>query len=139
MSDQALSSVIEFSIDLNDQEAPEPLPAGKYTGTIRNAEVKESQRGTHYCAVSFHIGADQFPADYKDGGDDGITLVYRRVGLEDNPQARYGCKRFMEAIGAPLSKKFDVSEWVGLEAALEVELDTYENVTRAVVARVHPA
>jgi hypothetical protein len=134
-----LSSVIEFSIDLSKQEAPEPLPAGKYTGVIRNAEVKESARGTMYCAVSFHIGADQYPADFKDGSDDGLTIVYRRIGLEDNPQARYGTKRFIESIGAPLSKKIDVSGWVGMEAALEVEHDTYEGVTRAVVNRVHAA
>jgi hypothetical protein len=136
---EQLSSIVEFSINLKNQEAPEPLPVGKYTGVIRNAEVRESQRGTMYCAVSFHIGAEQYPADYKDGSDDGTTIIYRRVGLEDNPQARYGTKRFMEAIGSPLSKKFDVSEWVGLEAALEIGHDTFEGVTRAVVDRVHPA
>lgn len=136
---EEMSSIVEFSIDLNKQEAPEPLPSGKYTGVIRNAEVKESQRGTLYAAVSFHIGADQYPPDFKDGSDEGITLVYRRVGLEDNPQSRYGAKRFIEAIGAPLSKKIDVSEWVGMEAALDVEHDTYEGVTRAVISRVHPA
>jgi hypothetical protein len=134
-----LSSIVEFSVDLNKQEAPEPLPAGKYTGVIRQAEVKESQRGTMYGAISFHISADQYPADFKDGSDDGLTLVYRRVGLEDNPQARYGTKRFIEAIGAPLSKKIDVNDWVGMEAALEVKHDTYEGVTRAVVDRVHAA
>jgi len=136
---EELSSIIEFSIDLSKQEAPEPLPPGSYTGVIRKAEVKESQRGTMYGAVSFHIGADQFPADFKDGPDDGLTLVYRRVGLEDTPQARYGTKRFIEAIGAPLSKKIDVNEWVGMEAALDVVLDTYEGVTRATIDRVRAA
>jgi len=134
---EEMSSIVEFSIDLNKQEAPEPLPVGTYTGVIRNAEVKESQRGTIYAAVAFHIGADQFPADYKDGGDDGITLVYRRCGLEDNPQARYGAKRFIEAIGAPLSKKVDVTEWVGMEASLEVGHDEYEGVIRAAIDRVN--
>ena len=136
---EELSSIVTFSVDLNKQEAPEPLPPGAYVGVIRKAEVKESQRGTMYGAVSFHIGSDQFPADFKDGPDDGLTLIYRRVGLEDNPQARYGTKRFIEAIGAPLSKAVDVSEWVGMEAALEVEHDTYEGVTRAVINRVHAA
>ena len=136
---EELASIVEFSVDLKNQDAPEPLPAGSYTGVVRNAEVKESQRGTRYAAVSFHISEDQFPADYKDGSDDGLTLIYRRVGLEDNPQARYGTKRFIEAIGAPLSKSVDVSEWVGMEAALEVVHDTYEGVTRAVINRVHAA
>lgn len=136
---EALSSIVEFSVNLKDQEQPEPLPAGKYSGVIRDAEVKESQRGTMYAAVSFHIGADQFPADYKDGSDDGLTIVFRRVGLEDNPQARFGTKRFLEAIGAPLAKKIDVTEWVGMEAALEVGHDTYEGITRPVIERVHAA
>jgi len=139
MADDALDSIVEYSVDLKNQEAPEPLPAGRYNGVIRNAEKKESQRGTMYAAVAFHVGADQFPADYKDGSDDGMTLVYRRVGLEDNPQARYGTKRFIESIGAPLGKKIDVSEWIGMEASLEVGHDTYEGVTRAVIERVHAA
>ena len=92
-----------------------------------------------YCAVSFHIGSDQYPADFKDGSDDGLTIVYRRVGLEDNPQSRFGTKRFIESIGAPLSKKINVSDWIGMEAALEVKHDTFEGITRAVVDRVHAA
>ena len=134
---EELSSIVEFSVDLNDQEAPDPLPAGKYTGVIRKAEVRESQRGTRYGAVSFHIGADQYPADFTDGSEDGLTLIYRRVGLEDNPQSRFGTKRFIESIGAPLSKKVDVNEWVGMEAALDVSHDTYEGVTRAIIDRVN--
>jgi len=134
-----LSSIIEFSVDLAKQEAPEPLPAGEYRGVIRKAEVKESQRGTMYCAVSFHISADQYPADFDDGADDGLTLIFRRVGLEDNPQSRFGTRRFCESIGAPLAKKIDVNEWVGMEASLDVVLDTYEGVQRATIDRVRAA
>ena len=108
-------------------------------GTIRRAEVKESQRGTMYGAISFHIGADQFPADFTDGTEDGLTLIYRKVGLEDNPLSRFGAKRFMIAIGAQLSKKIDVADWVGMEAALDVTHETYEGVTRAVIDRVRAA
>lgn len=135
MADE-LSSIVEFSVDLNDQEAPDPLPAGPYTGTIRKAERRESQRGTMYGAVSFFINADQYPADFTDGPDEGLTIVYRRVGLEDNPQSRYGCRRFLEAIGAPLAKKIDVNDWVGMEAALDVSNETFEGVTRPVIDRV---
>ena len=78
---EQLSSIVEFSINLKNQEAPEPLPVGKYTGVIRNAEVRESQRGTMYCAVSFHIGAEQYPADYKDGSDD--CLLYTSPSPRD--------------------------------------------------------
>jgi hypothetical protein len=134
-----IDSIVEFSVNLKDQEQPEPLPTGKYVGVIRAAEVKESQRGTKYGAISFHVGSDQFPPDYTDGNEEGLTIVYRRVGLEDNPQARFGTKRFMEAIGAPLAKKIDVSEWIGMEAELEVSHETYEGVTRANIQRVNAA
>tara|TARA_Y100000296_G_scaffold82229_1_gene111033 strand:+ start:1278 stop:1694 length:417 start_codon:yes stop_codon:yes gene_type:complete len=134
---EELPSVVEFSINLKDQSEPDPLPSGRYTGTIRKAEIKESQRGTMYAAVSFHISPDQYPADFQDGSPDGLTLIYRRVGLEDNPQSRFGTKRFIESIGAPLAKKIDVVEWIGMEAALEVTHETYEGVNRAVINRVH--
>ncbi len=135
MADE-LSSIVEFSVDLNDVEAPDPLPVGEYKGVIRGAEVRISQRDTRYCAVTFHIDPAQYPADYQDGNPDGAVLIYRRVSLEDNPQARYGTRRFIEAIGAPLGKQIDVSEWAGMEAALEIGHEKYEGVERAVIQRV---
>ena len=136
MPEEALSSITEYSINLKDQEAPEPLPVGEYVGVIRAAERRESQRSTMYAAVSCFIDSAQFPPDYTDGNPEGTTITYRRVGLEDNPQARYGTKRFLESIGAPLGKKIDCHEWVGLEAALEITHETYEGVKRAVINRV---
>lgn len=138
MSDE-LDSIVEFTTSIKDQEQPDPLPTGKYTGTIRDVEVKMSQRDTKYAAVAFFIGSDQYPADWKDGNPDGLTLIYRRVGLEDNANSRFGLKRFLESIGAPMSKKIDTGEWVGMEALLDVEHDTYEDVTRANVVRVSEA
>jgi hypothetical protein len=135
MSDE-LSSIIEFSTDLTKAEAPEPLPAGEYEAVIRSAEVRISQKDTRYAEVRFNISPDQYPADYKDGNPDGATIIYRRVSLEDNPQARWGTKRFIEAIGAPLGKKVNVSDWIGSDAVIEVSHETYEGVNRAVVNRV---
>jgi len=135
MADE-LSSVVEFSVDLNKAEAPDPLPKGEYEAIIRATEVRISQRETRYAAVTFNISADQYPADYTDGGPDGATITFRRVSLEDNPQARYGTRRFIEAIGAPLGKKIDVSEWLGMEALVEVDHERYEGVNRAVISRV---
>ena len=134
-----LDSIVEFSVNLKDQDQPDPLPVGKYSGVIRGAEVKMSQRDTKYAAVSFHISPDQFPADWEDGNPDGQVLVYRRVGLEDNANSRFGTKRFIESIGAPLSKKIDVNEWGGLEAVLEVKHSTWEGTTRAEIDRVSAA
>ena len=131
-----LPSVIEFSVDLGKQDEPEPLPTGEYTGTIRSAIQKVSQKNTRYGEVAFFVDSDQYPADYDEGNPDGMTLYYRRISLEDNPQARYGTRRFCEAIGAPLGKKIDLSEWIGCEALLEVVHDTYEASRSANISRV---
>lgn len=131
-----LPSIVEFSTNLKDQDQPDPLPVGEYTAVIVAAEQRESQRGTRYGAVSFQISPEQYPADYTDGNPDGTTLIYRRVGLEDTPQARYGTRLFCEAIGAPLAKKIDLSEWIGCEASVEVVHETYEDINRAVISRV---
>ncbi len=134
---EELGSIIEFSVDIGKAEAPEPLPAGTYIGTIREAVQKISQRDTRYVAVAFFISPDQYPPDYTDGNPDGTTLTYRRVSVEDNPQAHYRTRKFCEAIGATASKKLDLTEWVGLEGALEVVHEKYEGEDRANINRVN--
>lgn len=134
------TSIVEFSEDIGDAEAPEPLPAGEYPATIRGAEVKTSQRGTLYAAVTFVVSPDEFPADYPvENAPDGKVIVYRRCSMEDNPQARYMLRNFIEAIGATASKKIDVNEWMGLSANIQVENEEYEGVMREQIVRVNAA
>ena len=136
MSDTELPSIVEFSSDLSKAEAPEPLPVGEYEANITAAEIKTSQKGTRYAEIRWNVSPDQYPADYGDGSPDGTNLIYRRVSLEDNPQARWFTKQFIDAIGAPLGKKIDVNTWVGMDAVVEVDHETYEGVNRAIVKRV---
>jgi hypothetical protein len=139
MNDETMS-IIEFSEDISAAEAPEPLPAGEYLATIRGAEGKMSQRGTKYGAVTFVIAPEQFPADYPiENAPDGKTIVYRRVGLEDNPNARFMLRKFCEAIGATASKRVDLNEWLGLEAIVHVENEEYEGIPREQIVRVTEA
>lgn len=136
---EELSSIVEYADDLSEAEQPNPLPVGEYRGSIRQAVQKISQRDTRYGEIAFFIGADQYPADFTDGNPDGTTIFYRRVSFEENPQARYGARRFCEAIGAPLSKKLDLSEWVGMEAQVDVGHESWEGIDRAVIQRVRAA
>ena len=87
MDNGELPSIIEFSVDLNKQEEPEPLPAGEYTGVIRGAVQKLSQKGTHYGEIAFYIDSDQYPADFTEGNPDGMTLYFRRVSFEGSRRA----------------------------------------------------
>lgn len=133
-------SIIEFSEDISEAEAPEPLPAGQYAATIRGAEIKTSQRGTLYAAVTFVVAPEEFPADYPiENAPDGKVIVFRRCSMEDNPQARYMLRNFIEAIGATASKKIDVNEWMGLSASIQIENEEYEGVMREQITRVNAA
>lgn len=133
-------SIVEFSEDISEAEAPEPLPVGEYAATIRGAEVKISQRGTKYAAVTFVVPPEEFPADYPiENAPDGKVIVFRRCSMEDNPQARYMLKNFCDAIGATASKKIDVNEWMGLSATISVDNEEYEGVMREQISRVNAA
>jgi hypothetical protein len=134
--EDGLPSIIEYSVDISKQDEPDPLPPGDYVGTIRGAVQQLSKKNTKYAEVAFFIDSDQYPADYTEGNPEGMTLIYRRVSLEDNPMARYQARKFCEAIGAPMGKKLDLNEWVGLEATVEVVNEIWEGSNRANVSRV---
>ena len=126
-------------MELSKQEAPDPLPGWKYVGIIRSAIQKLSARETKYAEVGFFIDAEQYPADWEDGNPEGMTLFYRRCGLEDNPSAGVKGGRFIEARGAQLGKKINLDDWVGMEAVLDVGSETYESVNRAIIVKVSAA
>jgi hypothetical protein len=134
MSEQ--SSIIEFSEDIANAEAPVPLPKGDYPAEIRAAVRKTSAAGNDYGSVTFFIAPEAYPADYSEGDPDGLTLIYNRVSLADTPAGRHRARKFIEAIGAPGGKSIDMNDWVGRTATVTVDHDTYEGETRAVVAKV---
>jgi len=135
-----MSSIIEFDADISQQEAPEPLPVGTYSAQITEVESKVSQSGNKYAAVSFYVSVDDFPADYPvENNPDGVRLVYRRASLMDTNQGRYGLRKFCESIGAPMSTRIDLNDWVGLEATVEVDHDEWNGDIRANIVKVETA
>jgi len=136
---EGLPSILSFSEDIADAEAPEPLPVGEYVGQIIATEVRMSQRDTKYVAVTFSIAPDEYPADYDmANAPDGKQVVYRRVSAEDDRQSRFRMRQFCEAIGAAMSKQINPQDWLGLEARLTIEHDEYEGVNRENITRVNP-
>ena len=132
-----IQSIVEFSENIANAEAPLPLPERAYPASITAATVEESQRGTKYAAVSFRVSAEDFPADYDANAyPEGKTIVYRRVPLEDNVPSRYRLKQFCSAIGAPMSKRIDVNEWIGLSASVTIKHEEYEGVQRETISKV---
>jgi hypothetical protein len=129
-------SIMEFSSDLNDAEAPPPLPAGEYPASIVKAEIKLSGKGNNYLALMFRIDPESYPADFQDGNPDGETLTYNRVALQDTPQGRYRVRKFMESVGATLGRTVDPNELMGLTATVGVTHGSWEGETRAEIAKV---
>lgn len=133
---EELQSVVEFDTDISTAEQPQPLPAGIYEGTIAGAQVKMSKSNNRYAAVTIAIPAEQYPADFTDGNAAGTTLAYNRLVLENTPQAKWQLKNFCQKIGASMSNRIDVSEWLGLTVKVEVTNEMYEGVMRANIARL---
>lgn len=133
-------SIMEFSVDLQEQEAPPPLPVGQYPAEIISATSKVSQTsGNTYAAIQFRINSDDYPADYVDGDPDGTVLNFNRVVLEDSPQARYRIRKFLEAVGGRLGRSLDLSDLLGLTGVVEIVHDEFEGEKRAQIKRVIPA
>ncbi len=135
---EELPTIIDYSEDISDAEQPEPLPMGDYPITIRSAEARESlNTGKRYAAVGCYISPEDYPADYPtENAPDGKTIIYRRVSLEDTPQARFTMRRFCEAIGAPMSSRIDLNDWVNLEATALIDVSEYEGILREEIRRL---
>jgi hypothetical protein len=134
-----VKSIIEYDVDLDEAEAPVPLPKGDYVGEIRGAEVKVSSKGNEYINVTFHIDADQYPADYTEGNPDGTILSYGRLSPENSTRARYQMKKFVESIGGTGGKSVDLNSWLGLRAKVTVINEEYEGTPQAKISKVSEA
>lgn len=127
-----LGSIIDYSTDLADVEAPVALPAGDYPAKIVAAENGVSQAsGKSRVDVTFRIAPEDFPADYEDAESfpDGKD-VHAYISSEQNKAAMFRMRKFCEAIGAPLSSRLDVNDWIGKTAIITIEPDEFEGVER---------
>jgi len=137
---EELGSILDFSTDISDAEAPKALPAGDYPAKIVAAEVGTSQAsGKRRADVTFRIMPEDFPADYEDAEAfaDGKD-VHAYISVEDNAAVRFRLRRFCEAIGAPMSSRMDINDWIGKSAIITIETDTFEGIDRERFRKVEP-
>ncbi len=134
------TSIIEFSEDISTAEAPEPLPERDYPFTISGATRKVSTNtGNPFAQVQLRINEEDYPADFDANNAPGGKTISHIIGLTDDAPSRHRLRKFMEAIGAPMSKRINLAEWVGLTGKATVSHQTYEGVKRERVAKVEPA
>lgn len=129
-------SIIQFSEDITNAEAPAPLPVGEYTAEIRSVETKVSAKGNTYMSVQFFIDSSQYPADYTEGDPDGTILTYNRIVVEDTARGRHRMKKFCESIGAKTGREVNPADWLGLTATVSVKTGEWEGEPRAEIDRV---
>lgn len=64
-TDEGMESIIEYSINLEDQGRPPILPIGEYAAEVVGFEKKfGAQSGRAYFNVKVSIAADNQPADF---------------------------------------------------------------------------
>ncbi len=133
-NENEIPSIVTFSEDVSDAEAPPLLPKGKYPGQIKSAErAVGTSSGKPYALLYVHINPDAFPVDF-DGADaypDGVTLPYRRIGLSDDRGTRYRVRKACERMGVePPGRTLDLNAWVGHDVTVVVEHTKYEGEDR---------
>jgi hypothetical protein len=134
-----LSTILDFSEDIADAEAPDPLPEREYKALITKSESRLSAKGRRMAAVTFTIPPEEYPADYPlENAPEGKQVTHY-IMADDNPQDRYRMKKFCETIGAPMARSLNVGSWLGLEASIQIKHEEYEGVKRERVAKVDRA
>ena len=136
VDDEDMDSIIEFSENIADAEAPEPLPEREYVASIESVTREKSQKGAAYAAVNFHIAEEDYPADYDINNAPGGKKIRHMIMLTDDAPTRHRLRKFSEAIGAPMAKRIDLSQWVGLQAKVTIKHGTYEGVKREKISKV---
>jgi hypothetical protein len=139
--DNNLPSVFEFSADISNQEAPPPLPKGKYLASITSAEPKVSATsGNTYADITFTIAPDQFPADYSAIQADAVNIHHRTMVLsKDDARSRYNIRKFAESVRVAVSRKVDLNDFIGRSAMLTIDHRSYQGVDQPEIKAVEPA
>jgi hypothetical protein len=130
-------SILEYSENIAEAEAPEPLPEREYIATVSKVTRELSERtGFPYVQPVFHIAEEEYPADFDVSNAPGGKDIRHVVGIADDPPTRYRMRKFCEAIGAPMSKRINYNEWIGLQARITLKHETYEGVKREKIGKV---
>ena len=131
------TSIMKFSTDITNAEAPPPIPARSYRAEIVGAVVRPAATsGLPYLNIQFRIPAEEYPADYTEGDPDGTILYYNRLQVSDSPRGRYQTRVLMEKLGGPLGAEIDCNALIGLWGNIDVVHQEYEGEMRANIARV---
>jgi hypothetical protein len=133
------TTILEYSEDIAEASAPEPLPIGEYPATIETVEMRTSNTsGRDYIAIGLRVSRDDLPPDFDEEGayPDGVMLNYNRLLAEDTQRARYNVKKFCQAIGAEMGKQIDASSWIGMSCRVSITHRSWEGEQQPNISRI---
>ena len=126
-------SILEFDVDISEQEAPPPLPVGDYeVECIESTKTTSKNSGNPMIVTKVRINPDDFPADFV--GDDypeGITLTAYTVCRADSARDRWNVRKLCEAFGVVPSKQVDLTEFLGERSRVTIGHEEYEGMMNA--------
>lgn len=122
--DEEVTSILEYSLNIEEQERPPVLPVGEYRAEVTGVELKHGRdSGRPYLNIKMTISPDNQPADFVEalGTQAPTSVFYMLFGCEDTPQSRFSMKNFCKAIGAPMSNRIDVKSFLNQECKVQIE------------------
>ena len=123
MNDEADDeSMISFSEDLSDAEAPLPLPERDYPATITDAARHHTQDGRPMIKTTWKINEEDFPVDFDPGMAPGGKTITHFLMADDTPASRFRVRRFrrlLRQLGRARSEFRVLGEFSHLVVALE--------------------
>lgn len=136
MSDTELKTVVEYSVDLNNAEAPPALPKGQYPFEIRTAEVAQGPKGDWY-KLGLYFAPEVYPVDVAaDLPADGMIVPGPYVSAADTVKDRFKVRKLLEALGLKLSNKVDVNNFIGATGTAETTVEMFEGVPQTRVVKI---
>lgn len=138
--DSVEGTLYQFSDDIGEAEAPEPLPEGDYPATIVDVEDRTTQDGRPMVRVAFKINEEDYPADYDAGMAPGGKTLSMFMMMDDSAQTRFRLRRFCENISAPTGRGIrPKADWMNLAANVTIKHEEYEGVMRERIQKVNAA
>jgi len=130
-------TIASFTSDITNAPPPPLLPPRSYRAELMGAAIRPVASNPNHLMwnLTFRVPPEEYPADY-DGDPEGTIIYYSRARAEDSMRGRHDTRKLMEKIGGPLSMRIDCNELIGLWANVEVVHSTFNDETRAQVARV---
>jgi hypothetical protein len=92
-------TILEYSVDIAEQERPPVLPVGEYRASVTGVQKKYGKdSGRPYLNIRWTISSDNLPSDFLEalGTDDPVTVFQMVMGCEDHPRSRYVMHQFCE-------------------------------------------